>query len=127
MSDAPALNEWEEEARAQLVALCREMLSGQTSFLEGTVQVTALRAHIREHDHDPDMIPFSVVRSETDHLPLRRVRPLCSAAYLRSLEPEFESKEQWAKAYASEARENLIRRFGPPRARLSDEASGHDG
>ena len=126
MSDAPALNEWEEKARARLVDLCREMQSGQTSFLEGAGQVRALSAHVQVHEHDPDMIPFTAVISETDHLPLLHVRPLCSAEYLRRLEPEFESKEQWAKEYASEACENLIRRFGSPQATLSDDASRHD-
>lgn len=109
--DALALNEWEESARAELVALCKAMLAGELSYFEGAVMVCSLRHNIRVPENDPDIDAFVLISSETDHLPLQRVREHWSPEALRKLEPEFVKTEIWAKPFASQACEHLIARF----------------
>ena len=110
-ADTPALNESEENARQNLVALCRVMLAGELSFFEGAIQVCSLRSSIRVHEDDPDLTVFVVIESETDHLPPLNTQPLWSTHALQRLQPEFEKTETWAKSFAVEACKNLIERF----------------
>src|SRR5512139_3810383 len=110
-ADTPALNESEEVARQNLVALCRAMLVGELSFFEGAIQVCSLRSSIRVSENDPDLMAFVVIESETDHLPPFQTRQLWSAPALQRLQPEFEKTETWAKSFAVEACKNLIERF----------------
>lgn len=112
MKDAVALNEWEEKARAKLVELCQAMLAGQLSYFEGAVEVCQIRHQIRVPDFDPDITAFVAISSETDHLPLERVRHRWSAEALQKLEPEFARTEQWAAPFASKACQHLVQRFG---------------
>lgn len=125
MNDAVALNEWEEEARAELVELCRAMLAGHLSYFEGAIEVCRLRYQIGVPDFDPDIMAFVLISSETDHLPPERVRHRWSVEALKELEPEFARIEQWAAPFASEACRHLVQRFGAqPRAQADIPASG---
>ena len=108
--DAPAITEDQIAARAQLVELCCKMLTGQLSYFEGAVRVCAMQGRIRVPDHDPDIIKFTAIVSETNHLHLERSRQNWAPAALKALEPEFEKTEAWAKSFATEACETLIRR-----------------
>ena len=109
--DTPALNESEEAARRNLVALCRAMLAGELSFFEGAIQVCSLRSSIRVSESDPDITAFVAIESETDSLPTFKAQQLWSADALQRLQPEFEKTETWAKSFASQACNNLIERF----------------
>lgn len=112
MKEVAALNDSEETARRNLVKLCQAMLSGRLSYFEGAAEICRLRDQIRIHDFDPDIMAFVVISSETDHLPLERMRHRWSAETLKMLEPEFERTEQWAASFASEACMHLVQRFG---------------
>lgn len=109
--DSPALNEFQAQARASVVLLCRQMLAGELSFFEGAIQVCSLRFKIGASDTDADIMAFVAIESETDHLPRSHVQPLCSASMLQRLQPEFEKTEKWAMEFAAQACRNLIERF----------------
>ncbi len=109
--DSPALNESQAQARERLVSLCRQMLAGELSFFEGAIQVCSLRSSIGVPDADPDFQAFVVIWSETDHLPPRHVQHRWSSTALLRLQPEFEQTETWARGFANQACENLIKRF----------------
>jgi hypothetical protein len=111
--DSPALNESQVQAREKLVLLCRQMLSGELSFFEGSIQVCSLRFMVGVPEFDPDLLHFVAIESETDHLPLGQVQHRWSAEALRRLQPEFEKTEIWANGVASQACQNLIARFSP--------------
>jgi hypothetical protein len=112
-SDAPPLNESQAQARERLVLLCRHMLSGELSFLEGSIQLCALRSSVGVPEFDPDLAAFVAIASATDHLPPRRVQHLWSAAALQRLQPELARWEIWAKGVADQACRHLIARFSP--------------
>ncbi|WP_061144948.1 DUF2489 domain-containing protein [Caballeronia arvi] len=106
------MNEEEILARQRLVTVAQAMLDGDLSFLEGAAQVLAMRGVLsRLGDRDPDLDVFVVIRSETDHLPLKEQRSQWSAEALARLEPEFKQSEEWASSFAPQACKNLIERF----------------
>ena len=112
--DTPALNESEEAARQNLVALCRAMLDSELSFFEGAVQVCALRSSIRVSEDDLDIMAFVAIKSETDHWTMFKTQQHWSSNALRRLQPEFDKIETWAKSFAVMACNHLIARFSKP-------------
>ena len=107
------MNEGETVERSRLVSLAQAMLDGDLSFLEGAVQVLAIKSRLSGiADRDPDFDAFVAIQSETDHLPREAQRSLWSSSALDALEPEFRRTDEWAKSFASLACRNLIARFG---------------
>jgi hypothetical protein len=100
-----------QELRANIVATVRNILSGGTSFIEGARSI-ALDSYDAMLDHDPDIMPFIGVASETDALPIGKERQLWNADALVKLQPEIDRLESWARDFAMPHCHNLIRRFG---------------
>lgn len=112
MSESGAMNENETIECRRLVVLAQAMLDGNLSFIEGAVQVLAIKNQLgRVAERDPDFGVFLVIRSETDHLPLEEQRPLWAPEALERLEPEFKRTEEWARSFAPAACRSLIARF----------------
>lgn len=113
MSDRPALNDREAQARESLVGLAAAMLDGRVSFFEGAVEVLRLKQAVGgTADRDPDFDAFVVIESEIDHLPLKAQHQLWNAKALAELQPELEHTERWAASFAPAACRGLIDRFG---------------
>jgi len=109
--DHPSHSDFVAKERQKLVALCRAMLSGEVSFFEGAVQVCSLSGNIDAPEGDSDLEAFTLIQSETDHLPMKDIQHRWSPETISRLQPEFEKTEVWAKPFASKACENLIKRF----------------
>ncbi len=111
MAGDPALDEFEVEARREVVALCRAMLSGEMSYFEGAFRICPLRHNIGVSEDDTDLMAFVLIGSETDHLPPKHIQHRWSQEALLRLQPEFEKTEVWASPFGSKACKNLIERF----------------
>lgn len=106
------MTEREILACRDLVTIAQAMLDDKLLFLEGAEQVIAIRGQLSGiADRDPDFDVFVAIRSETDHLPLEKQRPLWLPEALARLEPEFKQVEEWARSFALQACRNLIERF----------------
>jgi hypothetical protein len=107
------MNPGEVVARNQLAQIVRAMLRREQTFFEGARVVVELRSQIGGvQESDPDFNAFVLIYSETDHLPHEAQRHLWKPDVLARLEPEFKKTEIWAASFASEACENLLKRFG---------------
>jgi hypothetical protein len=112
MTDRPAINEHEAQARESLVSLADAMLEGRVTFFEGAAQVLRLKSEVSGiNEGDAHFDAFLVIASETDHLPLSAQQHLWNAKALADLRPEFERTEKWASGFASAACRGLIGRF----------------
>ncbi|CAG9267560.1 DUF2489 domain-containing protein [Paraburkholderia unamae] len=106
------MTEQEILARRSLVDIAQAMLDGKLPFLEGAVQVLAIRSQLSGiADRDPDFDVFVVIHSETDHLPLEEQRSMWLPEALDRLDPEIKQSEEWARSFAPQACRNLIERF----------------
>lgn len=111
MTERMSHEEHVASVRAELVVLAHSMLSGSLPYLEGAIRVVKLRRAAEVPDRDPEFEAFVVIESETDHLPIGRIRSLWSSEALARLGPEIEKSEQWAKELATPACRSLIERF----------------
>jgi len=69
--------------REKLVTLAERMLTGELSFFEGAAQMVEIKKSIEAiPDRDPDFDAFTLIGSETDHLPLQSQREAWSAEAL---------------------------------------------
>ena len=89
------------------------MLAGKLSFLEGAVQIAKLRYNAGLED-DEDALLFSVIESETDHLPLGEVQKLWDQDALEKLRPTIESWEKNAREEGLEACKRLAKKCALP-------------
>ncbi|WP_084168653.1 hypothetical protein [Paraburkholderia acidipaludis] len=106
------MNDSATQARQHFLDLLFSMLDGRLSYFEGAAQVLNIdRRLLGIPERDTDFEKFVLIRSETDHLPLRQQQSLWSADALEKLRGEFAQTEEWAKTFAPEACNNLIARL----------------
>jgi hypothetical protein len=58
----------------RLVAAVRDGIAGRVGVIEGSLLLLEYRNAVTRDDLDPDFRIFTVVNSETDHLPIGEVR-----------------------------------------------------
>jgi hypothetical protein len=100
-----------ETARQEIGKTAHKMGDGSLSFLEGARLIHKLYARAKLLDHDPDIIVFTGIVSETDSLPIGNERQRWSAEALVRLQPEIDRAERWAQEFGRLSCERLIRRF----------------
>jgi len=103
-------------ARRQIALIATEMLNGLRSFIAGARRIKDTWVTTRLPDDDPDKDVFVLIDSETDTLPMGKVRDLWNPEALATLQPRIDHAEQWARDVGREACQNLIKRFGSPSA-----------
>ena len=100
-------------ARRAIFETAQAVLSGQLSYLEATrLLLNSLRI-VDVDENDVDLMPFVLINSECDHLPIGRQCEFWSVEALKGKAPELARSEEWAKRIAEEHVKNLLRRFHP--------------
>jgi hypothetical protein len=100
-----------EEAARCVVKISSAIIAGDIGIIEG-VRELALLGHAIADDFDPDFMPFVAIDSETDHLPVGKVRELWSTKALRDKDKEIKEAEKLYRDKAQEACRKLINRYG---------------
>jgi hypothetical protein len=99
-------------ARRNILECSRAMLSGELSYIEGSRKIVSSWRSAKLDEWDSDFLPFVGIESETDALPLGKMRSYWNAAALEALQPEIDRLEVWAKNFGEPFCRNLIKRFG---------------
>jgi hypothetical protein len=103
--------------RGKVVAICEAILRGEMAAIPGSRILNRLEFDLLHHrafgsiDRDEDFIPFVVIDSETDALPVDLERDNWSSEALEQKDQEIAEAEQWAKGLAFPACKKLIERF----------------
>src|SRR5258706_5880454 len=99
-----------EQIRRQIGETASAMLSGELSFIEGARRISELRFEAKL-DFDPHILPFVAIDSETDALPLGKVRDLWASDALTRLQPKIDEAERWARQIGSLPCQTLVALF----------------
>lgn len=105
--------------RREAGELARAMLDGKVDYLEGAIRLDALRSEMDIAADDEDFLSFLEIASETDHLPIGRVRERWSKEALKRLEPEIKSTAAWARKISLSNCESIERRYSTDVDKLS--------
>lgn len=97
-------------ASEKIVATAQRILAGELGIVAGARQLSGLRFDVRA-EHDPDLIFFVGVDSETDHLPVGEVRLRWNRDALKVKDRELQAYEASVRDRAFEVCRNLIQRY----------------
>lgn len=95
----------------EVVRLASAMRDGRIPFLEGVRALNALRSGVTRDDFDPDFLPFVLVDSETDHMPIGALRDRCTASWLAKCDDDLERVKKIFAQEILDASVRLIARF----------------
>ena len=98
-------------ATDEAVKTAKEMLAGNIGIVEGSRILKVLGFEITNQDHDPDFIAFIGIDSESDHIPLGKVREKWSSEGLKKMDIELLEIEDHYRTWALEACTKIIARF----------------
>ncbi len=98
--------------RAKVASLATKILMKEMCMIEGAKEIIALRHELDVDETDKDILVFVLIVSETDALPIGKVRQLWAKDSLAEKEPEIQKAEQWAQEVGVDACRNLVERFG---------------
>lgn len=73
----------------EAVKIAEQMLKSDENYLENVIELWRIGSDIHGQVWDSEFHIFGLVASETDHLPLKHVRPNCSVEYLAKVDKEL--------------------------------------
>ena len=101
-----------EAARATIIDLAKQMLTGDLSYMEGSSSILALLETARL-ERLGEFLPFVAIDSEADRFPVARARQFWNPKALLDLQPEIEKTERWAKTVGEPACHAVIKNLKP--------------
>jgi hypothetical protein len=96
--------------RRLVASIAQKVLDGELGVIEGAREIIGLDGIALPVD-DQDLMRMVAVDSETDALPLGRVRELWAPEVLERKDEEIRRAEEWARGFAWEAFRRLVERF----------------
>lgn len=103
--------EYVQKQRKRAIEIARGMIDGSIQYLEGAIELSALRFEVGLPEDDKDFLAFTGVSSETDHLPIGSVRQYWSQEALERHEPEIQQSIKWAKEVSLSECKSIVARF----------------
>ena len=104
--------EYMAERRSEVVRVANRIVTGQSRIVEGSRELVRLRLEVVEDEFDPDFRIFVVVDSETDHLPLGKVRERWAPDALETKDEEIRRAEAAYRDEVLRSCRALVTRFG---------------
>jgi hypothetical protein len=101
-------------ARRAILETAQAMISGKLSYIEGARRIVASWRASKLDQWDSDFLPFVGINSETEALPLGKMRTHWNATALENLQPEIDRSEAWARKFGEPFCRNLVRRLSEP-------------
>ncbi|MDT0596681.1 hypothetical protein [Glaciecola petra] len=101
-----------EQEQSEAKQLASELLKSNDDYLEKILRLTYLGNVIHGQCWDTEFHVFGVITSDTDHLPLKKVRRYCSDEFLVKSNIETESVILFYKADVVLACNQIIEKYG---------------
>jgi hypothetical protein len=99
------------KARQAIFDAAQDMLAGSLTYIEGARKLVAASWGSKLDEWDADFLPFVGIASETEALPLGKMRAHWQPAALEALQPEIDRMEAWAQRWGEPYCRNLTTRF----------------
>lgn len=103
--------EYVQKKRLRAAEIASGMIDGSVHYLEGAIELSALRFEVGLPENDQDFLVFTVVSSEVDQLPIGVHRQYWSQEALERHEPEVKKSIIWAKKVSFTECKSIVERF----------------
>lgn len=90
-----------------------DMLNGVIPYLQGAIQLEALRHRVGAYENDPDFMPFVAILSEIHSLPFDALNLPWSEQDVKTHSEEIAASTEWAKEISLVQCQSLLRRYSP--------------
>lgn len=102
--------EYKEAAkRATELAVC--FLAGDEGYLDNVLEINRVGNKLVGEVWDTEFHVFGVIASDTDHLPTKKVRPLCSQSMLEKSDEELQSIIKFYKTDVASACNEILSKY----------------
>jgi hypothetical protein len=102
---------WTDSASYRAIKLARLLISGEMGLIEASRELSSLRYEF-DAPLDELFMPFLVIDSETDSLPIGPVRREWNPAVLARIDVEISGYQESIRPFALEACRKLINALG---------------
>ena len=92
-----------QKSREAIVETAQSMLDGRTGYIEGSRQICGLLDAARLERLEPPFVMFVAIDSETDHVPVGKVRDRWHPDAKMKFAQEWADAEQYAKSHGEVA------------------------
>ncbi len=100
-------------SQQKIANVAGSMLNGSIPYLQGAIQLEALRHRVGAYENDPDFMPFVAILSEIHSLPFDAFSiPWCEKD-VKKYSEEIAASTEWAKEISSVQCQSLLRRYSP--------------
>lgn len=97
----------------KIADIAGEMLNGAIPYLQGAIQLEALRHRVGAYENDPDFMPFVAILSEIHSLPFDAFSIPWREQDIKKYSEEIAASTEWAKEISSAQCQSLLRRYSP--------------
>lgn len=111
MSSAITNEHHTSSVRKEIAQTITLMLVGDFCFLEGAQKIADLRHEAAVEEFDQDFMVFVAIASETDHLPIGKMRANWQVESLERHQSEIDSAIKWAREIGEPACRSILARF----------------
>jgi hypothetical protein len=112
MSEHMSHQAYVSSCRAKAAEVAAAVLDGSIPILDACHLLDELAAGVDVPSDDHDFGIFSLIHSETDSLPIGRVRDHWAPDALARIEPDIQAAVVWANPIALPALQSVVARFG---------------
>jgi hypothetical protein len=103
--------EYMSAKRHEVVEKASSLIKRSIDFLAGVRDLKNLKYEVSDDDFDPDFMLFVAIDTETDHIPVGKLRDSCSVSWLEKCDNEIEKVKEFYHKQLVKACEKLISRF----------------
>jgi len=97
--------------RKRIAKVALGMLDGSVNYLQGAIELEALRHEVGIYENDPDFVAFVAVLSEIDSLPIDISANNWSEEVQLRYKSEIKESVEWAKQFSLSACQSIAARY----------------
>ncbi len=91
--------------------LAGSLLESDADYLENVLELNSIGNRLVGEVWGTEFHVFGVIASDTDHLPVKKVRPLCSAAMLEKSDDELRGIIRYYRAEVWDACRRILSKY----------------
>jgi|AntRauTorckE6833_2_1112554.scaffolds.fasta_scaffold55291_2 hypothetical protein len=96
---------------SKALELAGSLLESDADYLENVLELNSIGNRLVGEVWETEFHIFGVIASDTDHLPTKKVRPLCSAAMLEKSDDELQRIISSYRAEVSDACRRILSKY----------------
>ena len=100
-----------ESKKQRACQLAKELLANDVDYLDRIIQMWKIGNHLHGQVWNTEFHVFGVIESDTDHLPTKSVRPLCTERWQAESDREIDQCIEFYRNQVTEACNEILAKY----------------